>query len=125
MNWYYPVLCGVIWGERARGHIVKRWAEFVVDGWGCKCSLDQPWVTAAETCELSLALTRIGEPQRAKQLLEWTLQLQDSDGAFWTGVRVPEQLIWPPDEKTTWTSATVIKAVIAQGETDDMVSTNL
>ncbi len=113
MNWYYPVLSGVVRDGKAREHIQKEWTRFVVDGSGCKCSLDQPWVTVAETSELVLALTRIGEPQSARTLLEWIIPLQDSDGGFWTGIRVPELIIYPPDEKTAWTSAAVIIATLA------------
>ena len=31
-----------------------------------RCVSDQPWVTAAETCELVMALDAIGETERAK-----------------------------------------------------------
>ncbi len=113
MNWYYPVLSGVVRDERAKEHILSRWEEFIVDGWGCKCSLDQPWVTVAETCELILALSRIGELQKARTLLDWVLRLQDTDGGFWTGIKLPEQIIYPPNEKTTWTSAAAIMAMVA------------
>jgi len=119
MNWYYPVLTGVLNGEKAREHIQAGWQEFVVDGWGCKCSLDQPWVTVAETCELVLALIRIGELKRARTLLDWVLLLQDSDGGFWTGIRVPEEWIYPPDEKTTWSAAAVIMAKVAIFRNED------
>ena len=125
MNWYYPVLAGVIRGERARKRILQGWDEFVVEGWGCKCSLDQPWVTVAETCELILSLAGIGESQRAQRLLEWTLQMQDADGGFWTGVRVPEGLIWPPDEKTTWTSASVVMALVALSQSEGVGSDSM
>ena len=116
MNWYYPVLSGVISRERAVQRIDEQWDEFVVDGWGCRCTLDQPWVTVAETCELSLALVSIGDMARADTLLEWALQFKDSDGGFWTGINVDERLIYPPDEKTTWTAAGVIIASLADTE---------
>jgi hypothetical protein len=116
MNWYYPVLTGMVSGDEARQHIAGQWPEFVVDGWGCKCSLDEPWVTVAETCELAMALVSIGETGAADTLLDWVLPLQDADGGFWTGIRVPEEIIYPPDEKTTWTAAGVILAVLADSE---------
>ena len=124
MNWYYPVLTGVVRGEKARRHIHAGWGKFVVDGWGCKCSLDQPWVTVAETCELILALIRIGERQQARTLLDWVLPLQDSDGGFWTGITVPEEIVYPPGEKTTWTSAAVIIAAMAGSSSEDLDSIN-
>lgn len=117
MDWYYPVLSGVITGRQARERILGRWPDFVIDDWGCKCIVETPWwVTVAETCELVLALTRIGEHSRARQLLDWILRLQDSDGNFWTGIKIPEEEIWPPGQKPTWVSAAVIMAVMAQFE---------
>ena len=125
MNWYYPVLSGIITGNKAKQHIQARWQEFIVDGWGCLCSLDRPWVTVAETCELILALVRIGELEKARTLLDWTLRLQDSDSGFWTGIAVPEEIIYPPGEKTTWTSAAVIVAAVASLEGKDIAIINL
>jgi len=125
MNWYYPVLAGVVSGEEAKKHIEAGWQGFIMDGWGCLCSLDQPWVTVAETCELILALIRIGERERARTLLDWVLPLQDSDGGFWTGIAVPEKIIYPPDEKHTWTSAAVIVAIAASLGSKDVGIINL
>lgn len=116
MNWYYPVLTGVITGVEAGRRLARQWPEFVVDGWGCKCSLDQPWVTVAETSELAAALVATGENTQADRLLEWTLRLQDADGGFWTGISLPAEDIYPPDEKTTWTAASVIIAALADSE---------
>ena len=114
MHWYYPVLCGVQSGNTARQRIEQRWSEFIVPGWGCLCSLDQPWVTPAETCELIMALTNIGEIEKAERLLEWILkEFADDDGGFWTGIRVPERIIYPENHKTTWTTAAVIMAIMA------------
>lgn len=114
MNWYYSVLCGVQNGDSGRERIEERWEEFIVPEWGCKCSLDQPWVTAAETCELVMALTNIGERERAEMLLQWVLkEFVDDDGGFWSGIRVPERIIYPENEKTTWTGAAVIMAIFA------------
>ena len=114
MSWYYPVLTGVIKGEEARRRILSRWSDFVIHNWGCKCVVEAPWwVTTAETCELSLALMRIDEWDRAKLLLEWLLKLQDCEGGFWTGIKLPEEQIWP-EEKPTWASAAIIIAATAQ-----------
>ena len=117
MNWYYPVLAGVIGGREAREHILKRWQDFVIDNWGCKCVAGAPWVTVAESCELVLALVKIGEEDKARLLLDWILQLQDPDGGFRTGIKLPDQIVWP-EEKNTWTSAAVIMAVIARAKRD-------
>lgn len=115
MGWYYPVLTGVIGGEAAQERIQSQWSDFVIEDWGCKCVIEEPWwVTVAETCELSLALTQTGENDKARLLLDWILRLQDSDGLFWTGMKLPEEEIWPPHQKPTWASAAVVMAVTAQ-----------
>ena len=120
MSWYYPVLTGIIKGSSAKERILSRWADFIIDDWGCKCVVEAPWwVTVAETCELILALTRIGEYDRARLLLDWILKLRDSDGRFWTGMKIPEKENWPPEEKPTWASAAVIMAATAQLKTED------
>jgi len=116
MNWYYPVLTGAVTGRLARDRINNQWDCYVADGQGCKCSLDQSWVTVAETCELAMALVKIGEHERADSLLQWVLRMQDSDGGFWTGINIDEELIYPPGEKTTWTAAGVILAFMADTE---------
>ncbi len=116
MNWYYPVLTGVLTGVEARLRLARQWPEFIMDGWGCKCSLDQPWVTVAETCELAAALVTTGDHAPANRLLEWILHLQNTDGGFWTGISVPTEEIYPPDHETTWTAAAVIIAALADSE---------
>ncbi len=113
MGWYYPVLTGIFRGSKARLKIDEGWEDFIVDGWGCKCTLDQPWVTTAETCELIMALTKLGDWSRAKTLLKWVFNLRDSDGGFWTGIKLPEKIIYPAGEKNTWTAAGVILATMA------------
>ena len=111
-NWYYPVLTGVVKGREARKVIDDRWQDFVVEDWGCKCVTGTPWVTVAETSELVMSLYRIGDRQRAGQLMKWMLRLKDHDGGFETGVKLPDQMIWP-EEKNTWTAAGVIMAISA------------
>jgi hypothetical protein len=113
MGWYYPVLTGISRGNKARLRIDEGWEDFIVDGWGCKCTLDQPWVTTAETCELIIALAKLGDWSRAKTLLKWVFKLRDSDGGFWTGIKLPEKIIYPVGEKNTWTAAGVVLATMA------------
>ncbi|MCL0069103.1 prenyltransferase [Dehalococcoidia bacterium] len=116
VNWFYPVLAGVIRGEGARKRLLERWEDFVVDNWGCKCTAEYPWwVTVAETCELIMALASVGEHNRGRPLLDWILRLQDSDGGFWTGIKIPEETIWP-EEKPTWVAAAVIMALQVQAK---------
>ena len=53
---------------------------------GVRCVSDQPWVTAAETCELVMALDAIGLHDRARTLFEWVQFLRHDDGSYWTGM---------------------------------------
>ena len=122
-TWYYPVLAGVVQGQRAKEHILEQWADFVIEDRGCKCVCGTPWVTVAETCELILALTNIGEEDRARLLLDWTLRLRDPAGGFGSGIKLPDELIWPV-ENNTWTSAAVIMAVSALDNTEDVSATD-
>lgn len=113
VSWFYPVLTGVVNGDCGKERLLSRWDEFVIDGRGCKCVVESPWwVTVAETCELMMALIRVGERERARELLDWVLELQDQVGSFWTGVKIPEETIWP-EEKLTWVSAAVVIAASA------------
>lgn len=117
MSWYYPVLVGIVNGPKARAHILEKWSDFVLDGWGCKCVVEEPWwITVAETCELVLTLNRLGEHDRAALLLDWILGLRDEDGRFWTGMKIPEEEIWPPAQKPSWVSAAMIIGLTSQME---------
>jgi hypothetical protein len=112
MDWYYPVLGGAVRGAAAHDHLAARWDEFVVAGRGIRCVADRPWVTAAETCELVLALDAIGDRPRAEQLLRDIQFCRADDGGYYTGWVWPEQEYWPP-EKSSWTAAAVILAADA------------
>lgn len=116
-NWFYPVLTRVIKGKEAKERIVRQWKDFVIDNWGCRCVSSAPWVTVAETCELIMALSRIGELDRARLLLDWILRFKDHNGGFQAGIKLPEQIIWP-EENNTWTSAAVIMAVLSQAQVE-------
>ncbi len=112
MDWFYPVLAGVYTGAAARARLQSRWDEFVVDGLGCRCVADEPWVTVAETCELVLALIAAGERHRAAELFSWLYQWRDGDGAYWTGYQWELGILWP-EEKPTWTAAAILLAADA------------
>jgi hypothetical protein len=109
MDWYYPVLGGAITDAAARRRLRDRWDEFVVVGLGCRCVSDRPWVTAAETAELVIALESAGLRAEAVELFDWVQRLRDPSGAYWTGVTFPEGELWPP-ERPTWTSGAVLLA---------------
>ena len=66
MDWYYPILAGVLRGHAAEARVAARWDTFVAPGRGVRCVSDQPWITAAETCELVMALDAIGLHDRAR-----------------------------------------------------------
>ena len=112
MNWFYPVLTGVLKWEEAGSLIDSKWADFIIEGWGCRVALDEDVTAVAETSELIIALCLIGEHKRAKLLLDWTLRLRDDRPGFCRGVKLPEQQECPT-ERATWTSAALIMAVAA------------
>ena len=109
MDWYYPALCCVVNGDDAKRRFSIGWDKFVIDGFGCLCSLEQGWVTAAETSELAIALAVHGEYKDSATVFNWIHQLRDDDGAYFYGIALPTKEIWP-EEKPTWTSAAVVLA---------------
>jgi hypothetical protein len=111
MDWYYPVLGGAVRGEAARRRISDG-EETYLDGPGCRCVIDRPWYTVAETCELVLALDACGLGDRARELFEWVHTLRGEDGGYWTGIPHPDGLLWPV-ARPSWTAATVILAADA------------
>jgi hypothetical protein len=112
MDWYYPVLGGVLTGPAAQRRLAERWDTFVEPGLGIRCVSRNPWVTGAETCELVLALEAAGEREGARRLLSDMQHLRRDDGSYWTGYVFPDRAHWP-DEQTTFTAAAVILAVDA------------
>jgi hypothetical protein len=109
MDWYYPAMCCVVNGDDAKRRLSNWWDKFVIDGFGCLCSLEQGWVTAAETSELAIALAVHGEYKDSATVFNWIHQLRDDDGAYFYGIALPTKEIWP-EEKPTWTSAAVVLA---------------
>jgi hypothetical protein len=112
MDWYYPVLGGALTGAAARVRLAERWDQFVVGGLGVRCVDDRPWITAAETCELVLALDAAGRVEDAQRIFAWVQRLRGSDGAYWTGDTFPSGEVYP-EEQPTWTSAAVVLAADA------------
>ena len=110
MDWYYPVMCGVVKGEEAKKRILKRWGAFIVEGMGCKCVEEEPWVTIAESSELVVALASIGENEKALEIFNWLHQWKDEkDNLYWTGYVYSDMKYWPV-EKPTWTAGAVLIA---------------
>jgi hypothetical protein len=112
MDWFYPVLTGTLQGRAAQQRLASRWETFVENNIGCRCVSDEPWVTVAESCELTLALLAADEHAKALSLFSWLHQFMDDDGGYWTGYNFRDQVIWPK-EKTTWTAAAVLLAADA------------
>ncbi|HKK23508.1 MAG TPA: prenyltransferase [Pseudohaliea sp.] len=112
MDWFYPVLTGAFTGPAARARLAARWEAFIEPGLGCRCVVEEPWVTVAESCELVMALLAAGDRARAVELYSWLHQWRDGDGAYWTGYQFVEDLLWPA-EKPTWTAGAVLLAADA------------
>lgn len=115
MDWYYPVLTGVLSVAASRERIDSRWDTFVMEGRGIRCVSDRPWVTVAETCECAIALARIGETERAEALFGWAQQFRADGGRYWTGTVYPDEVHFPADEQSTYTAAAVVLAADALG----------
>lgn len=112
MDWFYPIMTGVITGAAARERLASRWKEFVEPGLGCRCVVEEPWVTVAESCELVMALLAAGDRARAVELYSWLHQWRSDSGDYWTGYQFAEDLLWP-DERPTWTAGAVLLAADA------------
>lgn len=112
MDWYYPVLAGVLPALDGQRRLEAGWSRFVVDGAGCRCVADEPWVTAAETAELALACASVGWRTRAERLIRHLAPLAADGGGYWMGWQFAEEVIWP-QERPGWTAAAVVLAADA------------
>lgn len=112
MDWFYPVLTGAVSGVEAQNRIDKYWKKFIIEDRGVKCVSDEPWVTIAETSELCLALSAMGNLDLARIVFSWISDRRYDDGSFWCGFVCPDVIIWPED-KIAWTNAAAIMAADA------------
>ena len=112
MYWFYPILSGALQGHRATARMDRYWHKYVIEGQGCRCVSDQPWVTIAETCELVLALHAMGRRQKAGIVFSWIHNRVFEDQTFWCGYTYPDMVVWPED-KISWTNAVVLMAADA------------
>jgi hypothetical protein len=110
MDWYYPVLTGVLTGAEGRDRLAARLDAFVIEDRGLRCVSDRPWVTVAETCECALAHLALGEREIAEQLFGWAQQYREPGGRYWTGTVYPEGVHFPGGEQSTYTAAAVVLA---------------
>ncbi len=115
MDWFYPVLTGVLSQPQSQARLKERWDEFVEADLGCRCVADEPWVTIAESCELTMALLAAGDHARAVNVYSWLHQWRLDDGSYWTGYQFVQDVLWP-DEKPTWTAGAILLAADALTE---------
>ena len=85
--------------------VAERYDTFVLPEQGIRCVSDRPWVTAAETCECAMALLGVGENEKALDLFTWAQKLREDDGRYITGMVHPQLTTFPPDERSTYSSA--------------------
>jgi hypothetical protein len=74
-----------------------------------RCVSDEPWVTAAETCELAMALDAVGQAGQARELVAQIQFLRASDGSYWTGWQFENGKHFP-HEQSSYTAAAVVLA---------------
>ena len=92
MDWYYPVLTGVIGGADGRARLDDRFDTFVIDGRGVRCVSDRPWVTVAETCECALAHMAVGR----RDIAEAMFRGMDRRAVIELMSGITSQLVPPP-----------------------------
>jgi hypothetical protein len=111
MDWYYPVLGGAVRGEFGLARLEDDYGFWVREGFGCRCVAIRPWYTVAETCELAIALDACHKSERACELFGWAHSRREDDGGYWTGTVLVDGrgVVWP-EERPTWTAATVVLA---------------
>lgn len=110
MDWYYPVLAGVVNGDAGRQRLASRYDAFILDGRGVRCVSDRPWITVAETCECMLAHLSVGDRARAETMFGWAQQYRLDNGRYWTGTVYPDEAHFPAGEQSTYTAASVVLA---------------
>ncbi len=110
MDWYYPVLTGVVTGAAGAARLSERTSTFIMAGLGVRCVADRPWTTAAETCEAAMAYLAVGDDRTALELFSWAQAHRDDDGAYVTGIVHPEKASFPDSERTSYTAAAVVLA---------------
>lgn len=113
MDWYYPALTGALSADASKIRLTDGWPTFAMEGLGIRCVSDEPWITASETAEASLAFSAIGDFATAADLLSWTRSHRQADGSYLTGIVYPDEVTFPTDERTSYTAAAVILAADA------------
>lgn len=113
MDWYYPVMTGVVMGQAGIERLRSGYDEFVMPGAGVRCVSNQDWVTSAETCEAVLAYLTVGDTSTARDLFQWAQCNRDGDGAYFTGMAFPQEVHFPGGERSAYTAAAIVLAADA------------
>ena len=109
MDWYYPIISGVLSDSEKDKYIKKIYKDFYIEGIGVKCVVEEPWVTVAETCEFIVSLVISNEIEEAKKLLIEVMNISDLNDIPYMGWQYEENIFWP-EEKPSWTAAALILA---------------
>lgn len=110
MEWYYPVLSGVVPEGAAKAWIEGHWAAFVAPGAGIRCIRGRDWITSAETAECVLALLVAGMDDEAGALMSLTRRLRCPDGSYLTGAVTPGWKSFPSGQRSSYSTAAVMLA---------------
>lgn len=113
MDWYYPVMTGVVRGQAGIDRLRAGEQKFIIPGAGVRCVANQEWVTSAETCEAALAYLALDETQMAVDLFAWAQCNRDTDGSYFTGMVFPQQVNFPDGERSAYTAAAIVLAADA------------
>lgn len=117
MDWYYPVLAGIVTNSEGAALLKRRYDDFALDDCGIRCVNDQPWVTAAETSECAIAHCAVGALDTACDLFGAAQRHRLPDGSYYTGIVYPNRDTFPHQERTSYTAAAVILAADALSST--------
>ena len=109
MDWYYPIISGVLSDSEKDKYIKKIYKDFYIEGIGVKCVVEEPWVTVAETSEFIVSLVISNEIEEAKKLLIEVMNISDLNDIPYMGWQYEENIFWP-EEKPSWTAAALILA---------------
>lgn len=112
MDWYYPVLAGPIRDGAGRRRLLDtaQTSDFLTPGQGCRCVIESPWYTIAETCELAIAMDTVGLVDRAEEVFSWVLRHRTDGGAYHMGIVMPQDVPFPAGELAPWNVAALLIA---------------
>jgi hypothetical protein len=117
MDWYYPMLTGVVRGPQATARLSDRREDFLLGDHGVRCVSTHDWVTAAETSEFVLTLDALGRREEAAALLAATRAHRTATGDYLTGWVYPQRVTFPTMETSSYSAAAVLLAVDALADT--------